>query len=129
MTKAKEIVRTEFEHSYKYRDDLDDCWPKDEILADTKVCIIVTITDLYRICSLDLQNHKTTASESSTNIFDDLPSLQPPDAMEPEDELEKFLSTERDLKAKDGLRWWVERKHIYPRLYRMALDYLSIPGK
>ena len=25
--------------------------------------------------------------------------------------------------------WWYERKHIYPRLSRMAMDYLSIPGK
>jgi hypothetical protein len=25
--------------------------------------------------------------------------------------------------------WWVERQAIYPRLSRMARDYLSIPGK
>jgi hAT family C-terminal dimerisation region len=77
---------------------------------------------------LNLQNdpRETTAS---TNIFDDLPSLKPSDAKEPQDELERFLSTERDLNVKDGLPWWVDRKHLYPRLSRMALDYLSIPGK
>jgi hAT family C-terminal dimerisation region len=46
-----------------------------------------------------------------------------------EDELAKYLSTPRDLHVKDGLRWWYDRKHLYPRLHRMAMDYLSIPGK
>ena len=31
--------------------------------------------------------------------------------------------------VKDPLKWWVASCHIYPNLYRMALDYLSIPGK
>jgi hypothetical protein len=25
--------------------------------------------------------------------------------------------------------WWYEHKHIYPRLYCMALNYHTIPGK
>ena len=78
--------------------------------------------------NLNLQNDPRE-TKGSTNIFDDLPSLKPSEAKEPQDELEIFLSTERDLNVKDGLRWWVERKHLYPRLSRMALDYLSIPGK
>ena len=45
ITKAKEIVRTEFERSYKYRDVLDEgCGPKDETLT-SKVCKFI-ITDL-----------------------------------------------------------------------------------
>ena len=31
--------------------------------------------------------------------------------------------------VKDPLKWWVASRHTYPNLYRMALDYLSIPGK
>jgi hypothetical protein len=68
---------------------------------------------------------------SPANIFDDLPALQD-QTLENRglhDELERFLSTERELGVKNGLVWWFERKHIYPRLYRMAMDYLSIPGK
>jgi len=34
---------------------------------------------------------------------------------------------EREVGVKDGLVWWFEWKHIYPRLYWMAMDYLSIP--
>ena len=67
------------------------------------------------------------ASSSTTNIFDDLPALRPTTAAY-RDELEKFLSTDRELNVQDGLLWWHERKHIYPRLSRMAMDYLSIPG-
>ena len=78
--------------------------------------------------NLNLQNDPRETT-GSTNIFDDLPSLKPSEDKEPQDELERFLSTERDLNVKDGLRWWVDRKHLYPRLSRMALDYLSIPGK
>ena len=42
------------------------------------------------------------------------------------DELERYLSTDPE-DVKDALLWWYERKDVYPRLHRMALDYLSIP--
>jgi len=32
-------------------------------------------------------------------------------------------------KVKDPLKWWNDNCHVYPTLYHMALDYLSIPGK
>ena len=31
--------------------------------------------------------------------------------------------------VKDPLKWWVNNRKVYPNLSRMALDYLSIPGK
>jgi hypothetical protein len=31
--------------------------------------------------------------------------------------------------VQDPLKWWVDNKYVYPNLHRMALDYLSIPGK
>jgi hypothetical protein len=31
--------------------------------------------------------------------------------------------------VKDPLKWWIANRHVYPKLHRMALDYLSIPGK
>ena len=63
------------------------------------------------------------------NIFNDLPTLQPPKATTHHDKLEKYLSTDCELHVDDGLLWWHEQKHIYPHLSRIALDYLSIPGK
>jgi len=32
-------------------------------------------------------------------------------------------------KVIDPLKWWYNNCHIYPTLYHMALDYLSIPGE
>ena len=63
-------------------------------------------------------------SASSENIFDNLPTLEP-EATVPQDELDMYLSMPWELDVKDGLRWWHECKHLYPHLYRMALDYLS----
>ena len=30
--------------------------------------------------------------------------------------------------VKDPLKWWIGNRHVYPNLFRMALDFLSIPG-
>jgi hypothetical protein len=87
------------------------------------------ITSLTNSSQTQKTPSKTASESSSTNIFDDLPALRPPKAAVHRDELEKYLSTDRELHVNDGLLWWHERKHIYPRLSRMALDYLSIPGK
>ena len=75
-----------------------------------------------------VQTPPSTVAFSSGNIPDDLPALQTPKAPEPRDELERYLSIERELHVKDGLLWWYERKYVYPRLYWMVVDYLSIPG-
>jgi hypothetical protein len=61
------------------------------------------------------------------NIFDNLPSLSAPPPSELRSELERYLSTDPEF-VTDALIWWTERAAMYPRLSRMALDYLSIPG-
>jgi hypothetical protein len=43
------------------------------------------------------------------------------------DELEQYLECPVE-DVKDVLLWWVKNRAVYPRLSRMALDYLSIPG-
>ena len=42
--------------------------------------------------------------------------------------LEKFLQKPVE-NVKDPFKWWVANQHVYPNLYYMALDYLSIPGR
>ena len=44
------------------------------------------------------------------------------------DELGRFLSIKPE-NVTDAVQWWYENRNNYPRLYRMALDYLTIPGK
>jgi hypothetical protein len=60
-------------------------------------------------------------------MFDALPSLAAPTATDLRDELDRFLSTDPEY-VQDVLMWWFEKQDRYPRLSRMALDYLSIPG-
>jgi hypothetical protein len=60
-------------------------------------------------------------------MFDDLPALLAPASTELSGELERYLSTDPEH-VTDVLAWWYERRAIYPRLHRMALDYLTIPG-
>jgi hypothetical protein len=52
---------------------------------------------------------------SSTNMFDDLPSLAAPKVSDLHDELDRFLGTDPEH-VKDVLGWWFERRHIYPWL-------------
>ena len=120
MKRAKELVRMEFDRSYKYRDT--------DTLSDIDIATKVSLNLFYRQNSPKVEGSSQKAS-MSTNMFDNLPALKPQDDKEPQDELDIFLSTKRDLNVTDGLRWWHDHKHHYPRLYRMALDYLSIPGK
>ncbi|KAF4610550.1 hypothetical protein D9613_006531 [Agrocybe pediades] len=65
-------------------------------------------------------------SEKAFNIFYNLPSLAPPTASELRDELDQYLSTDPE-NVKDALLWWHEKRHTFPKLSRMALDYLSVP--
>ena len=62
------------------------------------------------------------------NIFDNLPALSAPKAKELRDELTRYLSTDPE-QVDNVLLWWHERKTMYLQLSRMALDYLTIPGK
>ena len=64
----------------------------------------------------------------SHNIFDDLPALSTPEMVEDRDELDRYLGTDTEHVI-DALQWWTERRAMYPCLSRMALNYLSIPGK
>jgi hAT family C-terminal dimerisation region len=67
-------------------------------------------------------------SSKQFNVFYNLPSLAPPKREDLRDELDRFLSTDPES-VEDVLAWWYEKRHLFPRLSRMALDYLSIPGE
>jgi hypothetical protein len=65
--------------------------------------------------------------KKSANIFDNLPALRAPQVSELLDELDRYLATDPEL-TDNALKWWHEHRAMYPRLSRMALDYLTIPG-
>jgi hAT family C-terminal dimerisation region len=66
-------------------------------------------------------------------MFDNLPALSALSTSELRDELDTYLSTDPEQvgsnSSKEVVAWWYERRGVYPRLHRMALDYLTIPGK
>ncbi|KAF5324406.1 hypothetical protein D9619_011183 [Psilocybe cf. subviscida] len=64
--------------------------------------------------------------DDDDNIFDNMDRLQPVASEETQDKLAQYLAAPVE-KVSDGLKWWTARKQMYPRLSRMALDYLSIP--
>lgn len=61
-------------------------------------------------------------------MFDNLPALSAPPKSDLRDELDSYLSTDPEH-VTDALTWWHEKRVIYPRLHRMAMDYLTIPGE
>ncbi|KDR67829.1 hypothetical protein GALMADRAFT_146839 [Galerina marginata CBS 339.88] len=69
----------------------------------------------------------STAGSDSENMFDALPALTAPPPTELHSELERYLNTDIE-DVTDPIRWWYVRKTTYPRLHRMALDYLTIPA-
>lgn len=61
-------------------------------------------------------------------MFDNMPFFD--EATQPskvKDELDHYLSAPLE-DVKDAIAWWQQNRLIYPRLSRMALDYLTIPG-
>lgn len=61
-------------------------------------------------------------------MFDNIPSLAPLNTDATVDEVTRYLQTPPEG-VDDALAWWYEHRHIFPKLSRMARNYLSIPGK
>ncbi|KAF5345748.1 hypothetical protein D9758_011876 [Tetrapyrgos nigripes] len=75
---------------------------------------------------MDVDKPASPVASKKHNRFDDLPALKPPKAGELGDELDRYLSA--DVEAMDDvLGWWYGGKKDFPTLYRMGLDYLTIP--
>ncbi|KDR83009.1 hypothetical protein GALMADRAFT_134522 [Galerina marginata CBS 339.88] len=109
---AESLVRDEFERSYAANSDSS---RKDKNDHDS---------DRNSISESVVQEERC----KSTNIFDNLPALKkPPKSKVLLDELRLYLSAPPET-THLSLRWWFEKRQTYPRLHRMALDYLSIPA-
>jgi hypothetical protein len=61
-------------------------------------------------------------------MFDNMPFLSVPKKATVVDELTRYLASPTEATV-DPLLWWIEKRAVYPRLARMALNYLSIPGQ
>ena len=114
---AQQIVREEFDRSYSSLDVAGDGADMqvdtDLVVSHLSLLVLVCVDFLLKVLS------------ESTNIFDNLPDLAPSDRR---DELDRYLASDVE-NITDALMWWYERRAAFPRLSRMARDYLSIPGK
>ena len=66
-------------------------------------------------------NDDTDDSESSSSSSSDEEDFV--------EELDRYLLSGHIKKVKDPLQWWNDNQGSYPRLSRMAKDYLTIPGQ
>jgi hypothetical protein len=69
-----------------------------------------------------LQTPTTSINDGPVNFFD-----IPMDGIQDTDELSDYLAAPLE-KVGDPIGWWWDHRMVYPRLARMAFDYLSIPG-
>jgi hypothetical protein len=67
------------------------------------------------------------APSVSDNIFDVLPTVSAAAKVTPRNELNHYLTAPTEA-TRDPLLWWVEKQKTYPRLSRMARDYISVPA-
>jgi hypothetical protein len=114
---AAKIVRDEFDRSYASLDVEDD---DSAMRVDIPVCFF----RVQFLCTLLTHTYCQVISTSG-NIFDNLPDLAPT-LLDQRDELDRYLAMDVE-DVKDGLMWWYERRAAFPRLSRMARDYLCIP--
>lgn len=103
ISTAENLVRNEFKDSY-----IDTATKNIDNLGDT-------------------EGHSDEQAKKKTNMFDSLPALAPPKASDLGSELDRYLTADVEH-VTDAIIWWHERRHTYPSLSRMALDYLTIPG-
>lgn len=66
--------------------------------------------------------------DENDNFFETLLALPLPRPSDQQSELDRYLGSDVE-NVVDALAWWNDKHDIYPRLLRMALDYLSIPGE
>jgi hypothetical protein len=60
-------------------------------------------------------------------MFDNLPALTAHKPSELLNELRRYLKLDPE-DVDDVFEWWTDHSGAFPRLSRMALDYLTIPG-
>jgi hypothetical protein len=117
---AEQIVRAEFKRSYEKHEDCEDCEEgrsSDEEGVNTQVRYFFVMSrhdfTIYAGVIKHLRQHISTKEAKRSEL---------------RDELDTYLSSDPEY-VDDVLVWWSERRRTFPRLSRMALDYLTLPGK
>lgn len=127
---AEGLVRKQFAAKYADReisveadDDGSAADDEDEESPRTQVrpCVCSAWTP-YR-----LRAHWQRGVDSEVNLFDNLPFLNAAPEPADSDEIKRYLAADV-IPMKDPISWWQGKRKQFPRLSRMAIDYLNIPG-
>jgi hypothetical protein len=114
---AEELVREEFKDHYAGPDNSDEDAPVD---SDAMVPSKKVHSSL-----LSFAPNPLTIAQPSQNMFDTL--IAKPTISGDEDEFTDYLQTKTE-QVDNPIAWWIGQRGQYPRLSRMAIDYLTIPG-
>ena len=114
---AEDIVREEFRRNYE--EYIPPKLAKASQPSKKKVSIHIVIILFFVSRSFQSRNDDINDSESSSSSSEEEEFIE---------ELDRYLSSGRIKGVKDPLKWWHDNQGSYPRLSRMAKDYLSIPG-
>jgi hAT family C-terminal dimerisation region len=114
---VEEIVREEFKRNYEEYRVLN---KKSSQSLKRKVGIHIYYYFFIILRIFQSHTDDSDVSETSSSSSDDEAFA---------DELDRYLSSRRIKKVDDPIGWWHENQESYPRLSRMAKDYLTIPGQ
>ena len=111
----EEIVREEFKRNYE------EYLPRKTKASGpqlSKKAVGIIYSHLfYLFKSFQSRNNDSDDPESSSSSSDE------------EEFADRYLTSGRIKGVDDPIRWWHENQASYPRLSRMAKDYLTIPGQ
>lgn len=111
--------------NYKYVD-IDD-----PLELSSKVSVFsLWSSTLFTKRSRQTMDSHSQPSTTPSNYFDGTFSDEDSDngMTQAQDELEHYLATEHDRNVDNAIEWWIDHRSTYPRLSRMARDFLTIPG-
>jgi hypothetical protein len=110
---AKAIVHAEYDRKYA---------------PATTVSKPVSTVPVSFIVEHSVQCKSNLAKPEGANLFDSLPQLRNLYAAATRNKLDIYLGSDPE-NVSDEIGWWNNRRDHFPNLSRMALDYLTIPGR
>jgi hypothetical protein len=112
--------------SYFKRTNWEDAWIRtaEKIVRTEFDCSYATDGEVELVSTAGKSNVSVSRSD---NIFDGLAALAAPAENELCDDLHRYLNADVE-DVRDPIAWWQGKRTAFPKLSRMALDYLTIPG-
>lgn len=126
---AEEIVREEFKRNYAayvIHKDKKASGPSTKVRPVFFFFLNATYSHGVLPCQRKVDSDDSDSSGPGEKSGDSDSSMEEEELMT---ELDHYLKSARLKAVKDPLQWWFDNRGTYPRLSRMAKDFLTIPGE